>query len=65
MSHIEVHIDTDNAAFRLEDGELDSGEVNRLLEHVAGMVAAGFHDGALRDVNGARCGRFTVVEDGP
>lgn len=65
MSHVEVRIATDNAAFRDADGELFVPELHRLLDVVAQHLASGFREGHLRDLNGARCGEFAVVEDGP
>ena len=64
MSRVEVRIATNGAAFRDADDELVTAEVRRLLEHAATLISEGFRDGHLRDVNGNRCGDFTVIEDG-
>lgn len=49
----QLEIETDNAAFRD-----DSGELPRLLRTVADLVNDGHAEGAIIDTNGLRVGTF-------
>jgi hypothetical protein len=60
MSNITITINTDNSAFRSDDGQVDtlSREVLRMLE------TADFYDGStLMDIHGNTVGKVEVSDD--
>lgn len=61
---LELEMNLDNAAFRDEDGSLDMESVARQIERVADAVRRGATSSrALMDLNGNRCGRYSISED--
>lgn len=62
---LELEMDLDNAAFRDEYGNLDMESVARHLDRVVDAIRRGVTSScALMDLNGNRCGRYTISEDG-
>lgn len=69
MSHVLMRFNTDNAAFRLDDGSLDVNAVSQLIQEAATRLCRSTPElGAsrtchLRDVNGNGVGYITFEED--
>jgi len=71
MSHIEIKIATNNAAFRTEEGQLRVREVVRILgavnKKIVGLVfahnAKGTKSFNILDINGNTVGSVEIVED--
>lgn len=62
---LELEMNLDNAAFRDEDGNLDMESVARHLDRVVDAIRRGATSShALMDLNGNRCGRYSIYEDG-
>lgn len=61
---LELEMNLDNAAFRDEDGNLDTESVARHLDRVVDAIRRGatsFY--AIMDLNGNRCGCYSISED--
>lgn len=73
MSTFTIHIRTDNAAYRNEDGSLYAFGVRetvleamqKLIEKADHIVPGGAIEFFLRDANGNRVGEMTIDEDIP
>lgn len=60
---VTVTLDTESAAFRMEEDEsLNRIEVAALLKRAAHEIDMGRDSGSLRDHNGVAVGSFTVIE---
>jgi len=61
---LELEMNLDNAAFRDEDGNLDMESVARHLDRVVDAIRRGAtSSSALMDLNGNKCGRYSISED--
>ena len=56
-----LQIETGNASFRDEDGNLDETgcEIRRLLTNVKTQIEYGYHSGILIDINGNKVGSWS------
>lgn len=68
MSHVIMRFETDNAAFRLDDGSLDVDAVAALISGAADRLCGSIQPGSsrtcnLRDVNGNSVGYISFEED--
>ena len=67
MSKVTVSFETDNAAFRDENGELDDAAVAQVLSGIASDVLDGDYrpgfDQPISDYNGNHVGWWTVTEE--
>lgn len=60
---LKLEMNLDNAAFRDEDGNLDMESVARHLDRVVKAIRHGAASNAIMDLNGNRCGRYSISED--
>ena len=61
---LELEMNLDNAAFRDVDGNLDMESVARHLDRVVDAIRHGATPScAIMDLNGNRCGRYSISED--
>lgn len=61
---LELEMNLDNAAFRDEDGNLDMESVARHLDRVVEAIRRGAaSSNAIMDLNGNRCGHYSISED--
>lgn len=62
---LKLEMNLDNAAFRDEDGNLDMKSVAWHLDRVVEAIRRGAaSSNAIMDLNGNRCGRYSISEDG-
>ena len=62
---LELEMNLDNAAFRDEDWNLNMESVARHLDRVADAIRRGAtSSNAIVDLNGNRCGSYSIAEDG-
>ena len=60
---LKLEMNLDNAAFRDEDGNLDMESVARHLDRVVEAIRCGAaSSNAIMDLNGNRCGRYSISE---
>ena len=65
MMKLELEMNLDNAAFCDRDGNLDMESVARHLDRVVDAIRRGATSScAIMDLNGNRCGRYSISEDG-
>ena len=57
---VNISFTTDNAAFHLDDGELDNYEVARCLEDIAVKIKLGLTYGKIHDYNGNYVGDWKI-----
>ena len=62
---LELEMNLDNAAFRDEDWNLNMESVAWHLDRVVEAIRRGAAlSNAIMDLNGNRCGRYSISEDG-
>ena len=60
---LSLHVDLDNAAFRLDNGQLAVEAIADALRDVAERVGRNVIAGPIVDVNGNKVGRFTISRE--
>lgn len=57
---VKINFSTENAAFRDEEGRLETWEINRILTEISYKIKIGYTSGVIMDYNGNKVGEWTI-----
>lgn len=57
---VKINFTTGNAAFRDDEGNLQTWEISRILKEIADKIGMGYTCGSIIDYNGNKVGDWTI-----